>query len=125
MIQHYSPAAFRPVSIALETDREPEVVLNVTAKSKYVPQSDIERQPLSDCVPAYCVQLLAAKVLDSVIRSNVIFSLHIPCCAQCGLRFSAELQINAQSGRGWEGRGGEIGGVASWAKTPEPLASVS
>ena len=67
------------------------------AKSKYVSQPDIERRPPSDCaVPAYFVQLLAVKVMDSVIRSNVIFSLRIPCSAQCGLSFSAELRINAE-----------------------------
>jgi hypothetical protein len=69
-----------------------EVVVNVMAKSKYVSQPDMERRPPSDCaVPAYFVQLLAVKVMDSVIRSNVIFSLHIPYDAQCGLSFSAEL----------------------------------
>ena len=79
-----------------------DVVLNVMTNSKYVSQPDIERRPLSDCaVPAYFVQLLAVKVMGSVIRSNVIFSLHIPCGAQCGLSFSAELQIKAEPGWGW------------------------
>ena len=115
MIQHYSQTALRPVSIAWETERVSEVVLNVMAKSKYVSQPDIEHRPPSDCtVPAYFVQLLAAKVLGSIIRSNAIFSLHIPCGAQCGLSFSAELHINAEPGGGV----GEKGGVVSWAKTP-------
>jgi hypothetical protein len=83
MIQPDHPTALTPVSIEWVSEWELEVVLNLTAKSTYVCQPDIERRPLSDSVvPAYFVQLL---IMDSVVRSNVIFCRHIPRGAQWGL----------------------------------------